>query len=340
MKRPDGDKPSWSARPMRVLFLRHDRVGDMIVSTGVMRAIARSHGTITLDVLASPANAPVLEGAEYVRDVIVLDKRRIASYLPTALRLRRARYDAVIDCMVTAPSVTTLLLILASGARYRVGIAGRGNDAAFNVAVPGRMERDAHMVDRLAALARGFDIELSRSEREPVLAVTADERANAVRAWNDDGGAPRVLVNVSAGSSERRLPDAFYVAVIRHVLSRHAEASVRVIASPQDATRAASIADAGGGSLVMTPKLRDAIAMVATADFVFTPDTSIVHAASALKRPAVAIYARGKKSDWALYGTLGRSVEHTEPDLSAMPVGPALDAVDEILSEAILSRRG
>src|SRR6516165_6052208 len=48
MKRPDGDKPSWSARPMRVLFLRHDRVGDMIVSTGVMRAIARPHGTITL----------------------------------------------------------------------------------------------------------------------------------------------------------------------------------------------------------------------------------------------------------------------------------------------------
>jgi hypothetical protein len=40
--------------------------------------------------------------------------------------------------MVTAPSVTTLLLILASGARYRVGIAGRGNDAAFNIAIPAR----------------------------------------------------------------------------------------------------------------------------------------------------------------------------------------------------------
>src|SRR5262249_1102022 len=176
MRRPADGKPSWTTQPMRVLFLRHDRVGDMIVSTGVMRGIARSHDTISLDVLASPSNSVLLDGADYVRDVVVFDKRRLASYLPTALRLRRARYDAVIDCMVTAPSVTTLLLILASGARYRIGISGRGNDAAFNVTVPGRTERDVHMVDRLAALAQAFDIELNRSEREPVLSIAASER--------------------------------------------------------------------------------------------------------------------------------------------------------------------
>jgi ADP-heptose:LPS heptosyltransferase len=316
---------------MRVLFLRHDRVGDMIVSTGVMRGIARSHDTIALDVLASPSNAVLLEGADYVRDTIVFDKRRLASYLPTALRLRRARYDAVIDCMVTAPSVTTLLLILASGARYRIGISGRGNDAAFNVAVPGRTERDVHMVDRLAALARAFDVELSRSAREPVLSITDAERERAERSWQGPPGATRVLINVSAGSSERQWPDHYYEAVIRHIRERRSRAIVRVIASPDDGRRADEIAHAGGGSFVPTPRLRDAIALVATADFVFTPDTSIVHAASAFKRPAVAIYARGKKSDWALYGTRGRSIEHTEPDLKTLPLEPVLEAVDQVL---------
>ena len=58
MRRADqSGPPNWGARPHRILFLRHDRAGDMIVSTGVMRAIAESHPTITLDVLASPANA-------------------------------------------------------------------------------------------------------------------------------------------------------------------------------------------------------------------------------------------------------------------------------------------
>ena len=101
MRRPREPRPDWSAAPRRVLFLRHDRAGDMILSTGIMRAIARSHPTITLDVLASPVNAKILDAADYVRDVIVFDKKRLSTYLPTALRLRRARYDAVIDCMVT-----------------------------------------------------------------------------------------------------------------------------------------------------------------------------------------------------------------------------------------------
>jgi ADP-heptose:LPS heptosyltransferase len=343
MRRPSESTPSWSARPTRVLFLRHDRVGDMIVSTGVIRAIARSHDTIALDVLASPANAALLDGAEYVSNVITFDKRRIASYLPTALRLRRIGYDAVIDCMVTAPSVTTLLLILASGARYRIGIEGRGNDAAFNVTVPGSSDPDAHMVDRLAALAGAFGLELSRADREPVLAITPSERATADREWNAPPDALRVLVNVSAGTSERRWPDDRFAAVIRHVMHANPAVVARVISSPGDASRGESIARAGGGAYVATPKLRDAIALVATADFVFTPDTSIVHAASAFKRPAVAIYIRGKKSDWALYGTAGRSIEHTEPDLRGLPLEPVLNAIDEVLSalsEAAVTRRG
>src|SRR5579884_3703560 len=94
-----GARPDWSARPYRVLFLRHDRAGDMILSTAVLRAIARSHPTIELDVLASPANAAVLAAADYVHEAIVFDKRRLGRYLHTVRRLRRARYDAVIDCM-------------------------------------------------------------------------------------------------------------------------------------------------------------------------------------------------------------------------------------------------
>src|ERR1051325_3916874 len=105
MRTPATGQPDWGARPHRVLFLRHDRAGDMILSTGVVRAIARSHPTITMDVLDSPANTAILEASEWVRDVIVFDKRRLADYLPTMRRLRAARYDAVIDCMVTAPSV-------------------------------------------------------------------------------------------------------------------------------------------------------------------------------------------------------------------------------------------
>jgi ADP-heptose:LPS heptosyltransferase len=336
MRRPEGgDRPVWGASPHRVLFLRHDRAGDMILSTGVMRAIALSHPTITMDVLASPANAAILDSAGYVADVIVFDKKRLASYLPAMRRLRRARYDAVIDCMVTAPSVTTLLLILASGARYRVGIAGRGNDSAFNVTVPPAPGTNAHMVDLLAALAPAFGVAAGIVERRPVLELTDDEGGRAELIWDRPRSIRRVLINISAGSTERLWPEEHYAAVMRRVAERAPGAVMRVIAAPSEADRGERIARAGGGTFVRTPSIRDAFALVATADLVVTPDTSITHAASAFRTPAVVLFVRGKAERWGLYDTPGVNVEHTEGTLSTLNADRVLRAVDEVLDDTI-----
>lgn len=342
MRRSPGEPPRWSDRPYRVLFLRHDRAGDMILSTGVMRAIARSHPTIAMDVLASPANAAILEASDWVHQVLVFDKRRLAGYLPMMRWLRAARYDAVIDCMVTAPSVTTLLLILASGARHRVGIAGRGNDAAFNLGVPPASDPSAHMVERLAALARAFGVDPDSIDRRPTIDLTGAERAKADAIWNDagPGDAPRVLINVSAGTTARRWPDERYVAVMRHIREREPAARFLVIGAPREMDRAGIVARDGGGTLVRTPNIRDAFALVATADFVFTPDTSIAHAAAAFRVPCVAMYIRGTTERWALYDSPGESVEHPAATLDELSVERMVRAVDAVLTANGERRRG
>ena len=332
MRRSPGEAPRWSERPFRVLFLRHDRAGDMILSTGVMRAIARSHPTIAMDVLASPANAAILQASSWVHDVIVFDKRRLASYLPTMRRLRAARYDAVIDCMVTAPSVTTLLLILASGARHRVGIAGRGNDAAFNLTVPPSPDPNAHMVERLAALARAFDVDPRSMDRRPTIDLTDAERANAEAIWGEADDTLRVLINVSAGTIARRWPVERFVAIMQHIRAREGRVAFRVIGAPREIDRAEIVARDGGGSLVRTPSIRDAFALAATADFVFTPDTSIAHAAAAFRVPCVAMYIRGTTERWGLYDAPGESVEHPATTLDELSVETMVKAVDSVLT--------
>jgi ADP-heptose:LPS heptosyltransferase len=338
MRRSTGVRPTWSSRPSRVLFLRHDRAGDMIVSTGVMRAIARSHPTITMDVLASPANAAILDANDYTSDVIVFDKKRLSSYLPTLLRLRRARYDAVIDCMVTAPSVTTLLLILASGARHRIGIAGRGNDAAFNILVPAVAADDAHMIDRIADLAQAFGITLDSAARQPILQLTADELSRADSIWAASSETRRALINISAGTSERRWPDDNYVAVMRHLSAREPATKFIIIASPSERARGEYVARQGDGVFASTPSIRDALALVATADFVLTPDTSIAHAVSAFHKPSVALYVRGKAERWGLYGNVGRNIEHSEPTLETLPFDRVTEAIDAVLASSLATR--
>ena len=342
MRRPaTAERPDWSARPYRVLFLRHDRIGDMILSTGLLREIARSHPTIKLDVLASPSNAPVLRGDPHIGTVVVFDRAKPARYLATLRRLRSVRYDAVIDCMPTAPSLTTLLLMWASGAAHRIGVAGRGNDAALTLPVPPR--RDAiHVVDQLAALAAAFGVDHRAVSFRPQLYVDESEREWADAAWSASAAGPggrRLLVNVSVGRAFRRWPDDRFVAVIKHALSRDSRLTVIVVSAPEDRDRAEAIARDAGARFERTATLRHALALVATADILFTPDTGLAHAASAFNRPAVVMYVQGTANQWGPYRSAGYPLSSPDGSLTSLDLAPVLEALDRLLTDTHPARR-
>jgi len=317
-----GERPDWRERQYRVLFLRHDRIGDMILSTGILRAIAQSHPTIQLDVLASPINAPVLEHEPYVHDVVVFDKKKPLSFPVAFAGLRRRRYDAVIDCMVTAPSLTTLLLMLATGARYRIGVKSLGNDFVYTLPVPARESAD-HIVDKLGALVTAFGLQPTAQDLRPRVRLTAEETERGERIWSGEtehrpAMGKRVLVNVSAGRGHHAWPDDRFVAVIRAVRTAAPNAEIIVVSSPGDRGRAAHIAAEGGARLVADNGIRDAMTIVAHADVVFTPDTSISHVCSAFGKPAVVLHPSGNARIWGPYHTEGRAVESLTDSVSGI----------------------
>ncbi|MGH7678517.1 MAG: glycosyltransferase family 9 protein [Gemmatimonadaceae bacterium] len=308
-----GVRPDWRHGNYRVLFLRHDRIGDMILSTGILRAIAESYPTVQLDVLASKTNAPVLINEPYLHEVIPFDRKAASSFPGVFRDLRRRKYDAVIDCMVTAPSLTTLLLMLASGARYRIGVARRGNDFAYTLPVPPR-EAAEHIVDKLGTLVTAFGLQPTALDLRPRVRLTAEENTRGERIWTGDATrtAPRgvrLLVNVSAGRAHHFWPDDRFVAVIRAAREQEPGAEILVVGSPSDRARAARIAAEGGARLVEDEGIRDAMAIVSRADVVFTPDTSISHVCSAFGKPAVVLHPRGFAALWGPYETDGRAIE-------------------------------
>ena len=125
------------------------------------------------------------------------------------------------------------------------------------------------------------------------------------------------------------------MAAIRHLRQREPESALLVIGSPAEEERVARIATQGGAPHVRTGSLREALALVATSDFVFTPDTSIGHAASAFRKPAVIMFITRMATIWGPYRVPGRALSSPDKTLASLPLEPVLAALDELLGETV-----
>jgi ADP-heptose:LPS heptosyltransferase len=83
---------------------------------------------------------------------------------------------------------------------------------------------------------------------------------------------------------------------------------------------------------VPTPRRRDALALVGTSDMVFTPDTSISHAASAFRKPSVVLLKRDHKP-YAPWNTPGEVISWNEDQIHQLPHERVSDALNRLLAE-------
>jgi ADP-heptose:LPS heptosyltransferase len=92
-----------------------------------------------------------------------------------------------------------------------------------------------------------------------------------------------------------------------------------------------AVAAESGARLVADEGIRDAMAIVAAADVVFTPDTSISHVATAFDKPAVSLHPRGFSPIWGPYETGGRAVESLTDDVLGIGVDEATRALLRVI---------
>lgn len=295
--------PDWSSGPRRVLFIRHDGIGDVLMSTPLLRAIVRARPNITIDVLTFPGPADALRGLPFIRTIHVFSPGRRLTYPRDVIaRVRRERYDAIVDGTVRRfvdgrefggrVKAGMVLLLLASRARHRIGQGGRENDFVYTIPIRASNEH-AHHSRYTASLGLPFGVDPSTLDPRPAIALTDAEREEGQRAWAPASShVPRLLVNISSLNECRRWDDGAYVTALRAIRRQRPDVRIAVIASPGDHGRATALARTVG-AVAMVPPLRIAFAAVERADVLLTPDTSLGHAAAALGTPVVVMLPTG-----------------------------------------------
>lgn len=334
--------PPPSNSDYRVLFLRYERIGDMIMATSVIRNIARALPSGKVDVLATPTTAPVLEGNPYVGNVLTLERKSFRSYADLMKRLRRGRYTVMVDGRLNNPPVftSTPLLMYAGGARFRVG--ARRDTRIYNVRVQ-EWNRVDHYMEGSKHLAVPFGVNPESVDWQPEIFLSDDEKARAEGRWIEaaalvapkGGGAAgitkRLVVNLSASEPKRRWPDGKFIATLQAARARAPHMPMIVIGLPREWESVNRVATEVNALPVQTPELRDAFALVGTSDVVFTPDTSISHAASAFRKPSLVLLKREHKP-YAPWNTPGEIIAWGEDQIQQLPHERVSGALDRLLA--------
>jgi ADP-heptose:LPS heptosyltransferase len=334
-------------RPLRVLFVRYERIGDMIMATGMIRALAESPMVESLDVVANPSTRPVLEHNPHIRNIFTLDRKSWGSYRTLGAELRRERYDVIVDGRINNPPVftSTPLLMLRAGAPYRVGVGGGNNDLVYNVRVA-PYDRSVHYVEGSKALAVPFGIDVNAESWNPEIFLTRDEERRSNEVWKRAAARvaapgnlavgvhaePRLLVNLSASEPKRRWDDANFIEVLRAVREGHPRMPIVVMGLPAEWSSVERVAREVNAEAAATPKLREALALVGTSERVFTPDTSISHAASAFGKRAVVLLKR-EHHPYAPWGNPAEIVFWDGETIEGLRVEPVREAVMRMVAE-------
>lgn len=333
---PRDVEADWGGAGGRVLFVRYERIGDMIMATGIIRVLAGAVAGGKVDVLANPSTAPVLYGNPYIGRVFVLDRKAWKSYASVGRDLRAEKYDVVVDGRINNPAVftSTPLLMLASRAPYRVGVGGGNNDLIYNVRVAA-YDRGTPYIEGSKALAVPFGVDPEGVDWRPQIFLDAGEVAAAEGLWATATATARkregrLLVNLSASEQRRRWQDQKFIEVLRRVRVVAPKLSIVVIGLPSEWESVEAVAGAVGALPVATPALREALALVGTSDMVFTPDTSISHAASAFEKPAVVLLKRDHHP-YAPYDIPGEIVFWDGNEIHSLPSDSVAPAVERMV---------
>lgn len=317
----------------KVLFIRPERIGDMVVSLPAFEAVRLRFPKAQLALLASPRSVNLVEGDPRLDTVYVYHKN--LSDIPVLRRIRAERYDVVLD-MIHGDSVTSLVysqLAAPKALSLGVGKVRHADFYDFN-AIPGDVRRE-HIVDAtLRALAPlGIKPEECNGFVAPYLKPEAVKRAQSfVESVRRDPTRPLFGVNLSAGQPNRIWPTEKFATLVRRLLKIELRPYVIVTMDPRDRARGEEVTSGLSEDVALVPKSLDLIdvsAIIAQLDLLITPDTSLVHIARSFRVPVVGLYN-------GAYRNLYLWQPYRQPE--GVVVSPHIDLIADITVDQVVER--
>ncbi|MGM3173670.1 glycosyltransferase family 9 protein [Dickeya lacustris] len=262
-----------------VLLLRDDdKIGDMIVSTSLIRELATS-GYI-VDVLCGAHNAQVITHNPYVNNIITAPSD-LQEKLSLANQFAEKKYDLVID-MGDKISPFHLRFLRKINAKNVVGF-NKEKYNLYNLSLSYK-GFDRHITDRYLALMQAINIATPSINYDYFI---PDRVMQDVTTFLQSlPGQQTIVINPYTADNRRDISQQQLHLIVSCLKERYAGVNIILIGSAER-IQALKLED-----IYINPfsSLESAAALIQHASLIISPDTAIVHLAAVWKKPLVCLY--------------------------------------------------
>ena len=282
---------------LRTLVISPNWIGDAVMAQPLLARLKQAQPGRPIDVLAPPSVAPVWRAMAEVDTVMETPFRHGALQLKQRWQFARAlKRRGYADAYVLPNTIKYALIPWLAGIAKRVGYKGESRYGLINVMhfdeAPPRP-----MVAFYGALANAPSAPLSAVPRPRMQADGAAIAAALSKAGLDAG---RPLVVFAPGAefgAAKRWPATHFAGLAALLAAAHPGVQIAMLGSPKDRAAGEEVIAAADAvvranlfNLAGATRLDEAIALIAHARAVVANDSGLLHIASALNRPVVALY--------------------------------------------------
>ena len=295
---------SWVLSPeskrqfQRILLIRLDRIGDVLLSTPALEAVRAAHPTAHLAMLVRPPCDQLLESHPALNQVLVYEKdgahRGWGATLAFAWRLRRERFDTA---LILHPSLRSHIIAAVAGIPVRIGWDRDGGWLLTRRVPHVKQEGRQHELDYTLEVVRAAGIPVDGVRRLPTMACT--ERAvTSVKQWlaqqGVQAGESLIACHPSASGPEKRWPaKAFAELADRLINQMHAR--IVLVAGPEGRADCDAVARAMRAAPLRADgvfDLQQLAALLKRVRLLISNDSGPVHVAVSQGTPVIALFGR------------------------------------------------
>lgn len=291
------------AAPERLLVFRPDHIGDVILTTPMLRALRLGFPRTHITILIGSWARDILSGNPDVDEIIVCDLPgltrgapvRWRDVLATLWKLRRRRFDAIINPRTSA--VTALLSLLCGGGN-RWGYDLPKSGWAWSDSIP--FDPTCHVVDAMLDLAGAMGCDVPQ---DAALRLFPDERARH-RADVILGTirSPFVVLHQGAGHPTKIWEPERWAAVADWVAEQGYTPVLSGSAKERDAVQGIrSRMKHEAVNLAGHCDLLTFAEVIGRSRFMVSVDSASMHMAVAMQTPVVALFGPTDSRRWGPY---------------------------------------